>query len=49
VDSLFGEDGEGTFNTLDNVNGNDTLDSGSQVHGDTAITDPTEKTMVGFP
>jgi PKD repeat protein len=49
ADNLFGEDGDDTVDSKDGVNGNDTLDGGSDVNGDTAITDGTEKSIVGFP
>jgi glucose/arabinose dehydrogenase/Ca2+-binding RTX toxin-like protein len=49
VDRLFGEDGDDTVNSQDGVSGNDTLDGGPHVIGDTAITDATEKSIVGFP
>jgi hypothetical protein len=48
-DNLFGDEGDDTVDSKDGVSGNDSLDGGPQVNGDTAITDPTEKSIVGFP
>jgi hypothetical protein len=31
------------------VSGNDSLDGGAHVNGDTAVTDATEKSVTGFP
>jgi Ca2+-binding RTX toxin-like protein len=49
ADSLFGDDGDDAVNSKDNVSGNDSLDGGTHVNGDTAVTDATEKSIVGFP
>jgi Ca2+-binding RTX toxin-like protein len=47
ADSLFGEDGADTVNSKDGVNANDSLSGGSGT--DAKVTDPTEKSVVGFP
>jgi hypothetical protein len=49
ADNLFGDEGDDTVNSKDNVSGNDSLDGGAHVNGDTAVTDATEKSIVGFP
>jgi hypothetical protein len=49
ADSLFGDDGDDAVNSKDNVSGNDSLDGGAHVNGDTAVTDATEKSVTGFP
>ena len=49
ADGLFGDDGDDAINSKDNVGGNDSLDGGAHVAGDTAVTDATEKSVVGFP
>lgn len=49
AEQLFGDEGDGTINSRDSVNGNDSLDRGPHVNGDTAITDATERSIVGFP
>ena len=49
ADSLFGEDGDDAVNSQDGVSGNDALDGGAHVVGDTKTTDATEKSVVGFP
>jgi hypothetical protein len=46
-DSLSGEDGDDTLNSKDNnVSGNDSLDGGPHVNGDTCTTDAKEKAIV---
>jgi glucose/arabinose dehydrogenase len=47
ADSLYGEGGNDALNSRDGVSGNDTLDGGAGT--DTKVTDPTEKSIVGFP
>ncbi len=47
ADSLYGESGNDALNSRDGVSGNDTLDGGAGT--DTKVTDPTEKSIVGFP
>jgi PKD repeat protein len=47
ADSLYGQDGNDTLNSRDGVSGNDTLNGGAGT--DTKVTDPTEKSIVGFP
>ena len=49
ADMLYGDDGDDTVNSKDGTSGNDSLDGGTHVNGDTAITDATEKSKVGFP
>jgi glucose/arabinose dehydrogenase/PKD repeat protein len=49
ADNLFGDEGDDTVNSKDNVSGNDSLDGGAHVNGDTAVTDATEKSIIGFP
>jgi glucose/arabinose dehydrogenase len=49
ADNLFGDEDDDTVNSKDGINGNDFLDGGSAVNGDAAITDATEKSIVGFP
>jgi hypothetical protein len=49
ADNLFGDEDDDTVNSQDGVSGNDSLDGGPHVNGDTAITDPTEKSVVDFP
>jgi glucose/arabinose dehydrogenase/Ca2+-binding RTX toxin-like protein len=48
-DELYGGGGDDTLDSKDRVSGNDTLDGGAHVNGDTAITDATEKSIIGFP
>lgn len=48
-DILSGEEGDDTLNSKDNGNGNDSLDGGTHINGDTAITDSTEKSIIGIP
>jgi Ca2+-binding RTX toxin-like protein len=55
-DNLFGDTpgvvgdvGDDTLDSKDGVNGNDSLDGGPHVNGDTAITDATEKSIIGIP
>ena len=48
-DGLFGGGGDDTVDSRDGTSGNDTLDGGTHVNGDTAIQDPTERSIVGFP
>ena len=47
ADSLYGQDGNDALNSRDGVSGNDSLNGGTGT--DTKVTDPTEKSMVGFP
>jgi Ca2+-binding RTX toxin-like protein len=47
ADSLYGEAGNDALNSRDGVSGNDSLDGGAGM--DTKATDPTEKSIVGFP
>jgi hypothetical protein len=47
ADNLYGENGNDALNSRDGVSGNDTLDGGAGT--DTRTTDPTEKSIVGFP
>ena len=47
ADGLYGEAGNDALNSRDGVSGNDTLDGGTGT--DTRVTDPTEKSIVGFP
>ena len=49
ADSLFGDEGDDAINSKDNTSGNDSLDGGAHVNGDTMTTDATEKSIVGFP
>jgi trimeric autotransporter adhesin len=49
ADLLFGDEDDDTVNSQDGVEGNDSLDGGSQVNGDTALTDATEMSIVDFP
>jgi hypothetical protein len=49
ADNLFGEEGDDTVNSRDGTSGNDSLDGGAHVNGDTAVTDATERSIVGFP
>ena len=49
ADLLYGEAGDDSVNSRDGVSGNDSLDGGTHVNGDTAVTDATEKSVVGFP
>ena len=49
ADNLFGEEGDDTVNSRDGRSGNDSLDGGPHVSGDTATTDATERSIVGFP
>ena len=48
ADTLFGQEGDDTVDSKDGVSGNDSLDGGTHINGDTAITDPTEKSIVNF-
>jgi glucose/arabinose dehydrogenase len=48
-DELYGGLGDDTLDSKDRVSGNDTLDGGPHINGDTAITDATEKSNIGFP
>ena len=48
-DELYGGGGDDTLDSKDRVSGNDTLDGGPHINGDTAITDATEKSIIGFP
>ena len=48
-DMLFGDDGDDVVNSRDSTSGNDSLDGGAHVAGDTSTTDATEKSIVGFP
>jgi glucose/arabinose dehydrogenase/Ca2+-binding RTX toxin-like protein len=48
-DELYGGVGDDTLNSKDRVSGNDTLDGGPHIIGDTAITDATESSIVGIP
>jgi Ca2+-binding RTX toxin-like protein len=45
ADLFYGEEGDDTLNSRDNVSGNDSLDGGTQVNGDTCLTDATEKSV----
>jgi glucose/arabinose dehydrogenase len=47
ADALYGENGNDTLNSLDGVSGNDSLDGGTGT--DKRTTDPTERSIVGFP
>jgi len=47
ADNLYGQSGNDTLNSRDGVSGNDSLDGGAGT--DTKVTDPTEKSIVGFP
>jgi glucose/arabinose dehydrogenase len=47
ADSLYGQDGNDALNSRDGVSGNDSLSGGAGT--DTKVTDPTEKSIVGFP
>jgi Ca2+-binding RTX toxin-like protein len=47
ADSLYGQEGNDSLDSQDGVSGNDTLNGGSGT--DTKTTDPTEKSIVGFP
>jgi len=47
ADKLYGEDGNDALNSQDGVSGNDSLNGGAGT--DTKVTDPTEKSIVGFP
>jgi glucose/arabinose dehydrogenase/Ca2+-binding RTX toxin-like protein len=49
ADKLFGDEGDDTVDSRDGVSGNDSLDGGPHIQGDTALTDATEKSIVGFP
>jgi len=46
-DEIDGESGNDALNSLDGISGNDSLDGGAGT--DTKVTDPTEKSIVGFP
>jgi glucose/arabinose dehydrogenase/PKD repeat protein len=47
ADSLYGQSSNDALNSRDGVSGNDSLDGGAGT--DTKVTDPTEKSIVGFP
>ena len=47
ADTLYGENGNDTLNSRDGVSGNDSLDGGAGT--DKRTTDPTERSIVGFP
>ena len=47
TDALYGEGGNDALDSRDGVSGNDSLDGGTGT--DTRVTDPTEKSIVGFP
>jgi glucose/arabinose dehydrogenase len=47
ADSLYGEGGNDALDSRDGVSGNDSLDGGTGT--DTRVTDPIEKSIVGFP
>ena len=47
ADELYGQDGNDALDSRDGVSGNDSLDGGAGT--DTRVTDPTEKSIVGFP
>jgi glucose/arabinose dehydrogenase/PKD repeat protein len=47
ADNLYGQDGNDALNSRDGVSGNDSLNGGAGT--DTKVTDPTEKSIVGFP
>ena len=47
ADGLYGEAGNDALDSRDGVSGNDTLDGGTGT--DSRVTDPTEKSIVGFP
>jgi hypothetical protein len=49
ADNLFGEEGDDAVNSRDGVSGNDSLDGGAHVSGDTATTDASERSVIGFP
>ena len=49
ADNLFGDDGDDTVDSKDGTSGNDSLDGGAHVNGDTAVTDASEKSVIGFP
>ena len=49
ADDLLGDEGDDTVDSRDGISGNDSLDGGTHVSGDTAVTDATEKSKVGFP
>jgi Tol biopolymer transport system component len=49
ADNLLGEGGDDIVNSRDSVAGNDSLDGGLHISGDTAITDATERSIIGFP
>jgi Ca2+-binding RTX toxin-like protein len=44
-DNLFGDEDDDTLNSKDNVSGNDTLDGGLHVNGDSCTTDATENSI----
>jgi len=46
ADSLFGEEADDRLTSKDGVEGNDSVDGGTQVKGDTCITDATEVAIV---
>jgi Ca2+-binding RTX toxin-like protein len=47
TDGLYGQDGNDALDSRDRVSGNDTLEGGPDT--DTKVTDPTEKSIAGFP
>jgi Ca2+-binding RTX toxin-like protein len=47
ADNLDGESGNDALNSQDGISGNDSLDGGAGT--DTKVTDPTEKSILGFP
>ena len=47
ADSLYGQDGNDALDSQDGVSGNDILEGGPGT--DTRVSDPTEKSIVGFP
>jgi Ca2+-binding RTX toxin-like protein len=49
VDQLFGNDDDDTVNSKNRVIGNDSLDGGAHINGDTAVTEATEQSITGFP
>jgi len=49
ADQLFGDEGDDTVDSRDGVNGNDSLNGGPHINGDTALSDATENSIVGFP
>jgi len=45
ADSLFGQEDDDTLNSTDGIRGNDSLDGGTHVTGDTCIRDATEQSV----